>query len=754
MKKHLFLYILVLSAFSIQADDVNLICTSYPSSCVNCPEYQTLFPIEQVSASSEFIEVEADQSELAENNNYLLSGNVKLISDDYVLFADEVEHSGSDQTTIAQGNIKYQDNDYLMTGENIFVTKENNEVKAVINEAEYQRIESNANGSAEKITKNGDIVFFDEATYSYCPVNQNDWKVKAHKLKINHDKNRGIADHATVIFMGYPIFYFPKYSWVLSGRGSGFLTPSFQSYREFSDNPEAEDTKERKVRIPYYFNIADDRDLVLAYTFMSSRGSIIEGKYRQLIDRKETKGGYEDSIFKLESHYLFKDDITKLKRWLVDTSTELDINENIHFSARFNRVSDINYFKEIAHNNTDAERLNSHLKVSYTDPKYKLSAELLTEDEQVVNDGSPDYTRAFEASISKTFNAKGSLPFQAGLITTQFNHDDSSKDSGTRIHGTLGISKKLSNEFPIITSRANASTTYYSLDMKDNITRTTAGAGLDLEFPFISQRELFNAQVTRTITPKISYNYRGKVVQGNIPIFDTTDKYDDAITFAALTSGERYTGLDRISNANDVTLSLETDYIKEDSNNISKNIFNYKIAQSYYADDEVVSNETNTDYEKRRSYSDIVAGIDIAVNQFAFNSNLQFDPEISKVTNRSNTISYKLNPKKFVSLTHTKDSSTSTVKLYGAYPVTDNIHLFGALDKNTSTGNTNKETTGVAYESCCWATRLVHFKEKSGGGHDYGTAFELVLKGLGSSADNIEKRIEENIPYYQANLGE
>ena len=82
-------------------------------------------------------------------------------------------------------------------------------------------------------------------------------------------------------------------------------------------------------------------------------------------------------------------------------------------------------------------------------------------------------------------------------------------------------------KFPIITSSADASTTYYSLNIKDNITRTTAGAGIDFAFPFISQRELFNAQVTRTITPKISYNYRGKVLQGNIPIFDTTDKYDD-----------------------------------------------------------------------------------------------------------------------------------------------------------------------------------------------------------------------------------
>ena len=122
------------------------------------------------------------------------------------------------------------------------------------------------------------------------------------------------------------------------------------------------------------------------------------------------------------------------------------------------------------------------------------------------------------------------------------------------------------------------------------------------------------------------------------------------ITFADLTSGERYTGLDRISNANDITLSFVSSYRELDAEEEDLDLFNFRIAQSYYADDEVVSNDTNTDFEKRRSYSDIVTGIDLAVNQFTFNSALQFDPEISKVTNRTNTISYKLNPKKFVSL--------------------------------------------------------------------------------------------------------
>ena len=71
---------------------------------------------------------------------------------------------------------------------------------------------------------------------------------------------------------------------------------------------------------------------------------------------------------------------------------------------------------------------------------------------------------------------------------------------------------------------------------------------------------LYGSEVNHKLTPKISYNYRAKKVQGNIPIFDSTDKYDDIITFADLTSGERYTGLDRITNANDFTLSIESSH--------------------------------------------------------------------------------------------------------------------------------------------------------------------------------------------------
>ncbi|SVD20729.1 uncharacterized protein METZ01_LOCUS373583, partial [marine metagenome] len=287
----------------------------------------------------------------------------------------------------------------------------------------------------------------------------------------------------------------------------------------------------------------------------------------------------------------------------------------------------------------------------------------------------------------------------------------------------------------------------------NNINRSIVGSGVDLAFPFISQGNLYGSEVNNTLTPKISYNYRAKEVQGNIPIFDTTDKYDDIITFADLTSGERYTGLDRITNANDITLSIESSHRDVNALKDDKDLLNMKIAQTFYTDDEVVSDTANTNYETRKSYSDIAASIDVAISNLTFGSAVQFNPDKSSITKKENSLSYILHPRKFVSMTLSDEGSKKTRKIYGAYPLNNSIHLFGGLDRTTSTGVTNAETTGIAYESCCWALRLAHFKEdNSAGGYNYSTGVELVLSGLGSTATPLKDRIETNIPDYSANL--
>jgi len=763
MKKYLIFLVLILSHFSVYAEGVKLSCIPNEPVCVNCPDYQTLFPLEEFSSNTDSLDIEADQSELLDGK-YLLNGNVEVNSEKLYLAADNVEVSSIDNSLLATGNVRFQDEDYLITSDLLSATRDEDEnLIATATNANYQDFgagQGGANGYTESISKTSTSVLLKNSTYSLCPVNKNDWLIDADQIELNLTKNRGIADNAIVKFYGVPIFYLPKYSWVLSGRGSGFLTPNYSSYTDEATVADASGKKERSysVRIPYYLNLAPDRDLLIALNYMSSRRFIYEGKYRQLIAPKLSPE-HKDSMWTIEGKYLPEDKVTSLKRWLVNFSNEMDINDKTHLSAQYYRVSDSEYFKEIDRTNTDEKTLKSFLKLTYEDEENKLSAGILTEDEQVVNAGAPVYTRALEGSVSKTLNAGTKMPISLSLVSTKFAHGTATKESGLRTHGDLGISRELNINYPIITPNASIAITNYSLKNSPNINRTVVGSGLDIDFTINNPSNIFGYEVNHRITPLISYNYRAKKVQGNIPIFDTEDKYADIISFSDLTSGERYSGLDRITNANDITLSLESSYRAKDSLDDDKDLLNMRIAQSFYTDDEVVSAMSNSNYETRKSYSDIAASIDIALGKYVITNSAQFNPDTSKIVKKENSLTYTSNSRKFITVSLSKVGTSSgvteTEKFYGAYPLTDKIHFFGGLDKTTSSGITNLETTGLAYESCCWAFRIAHFKEdnKLGlGGFNFSTGMELVLTGIGSTSSPLKGKIEANIPGYLAKL--
>ena len=76
--------------------------------CLNCPEYQTLFNIEEFSRDSGSLDIESDSSEIL-SDKYLLNGNVEVNSDSLFLAADEVEISTVDNSLLATDNVRFQD---------------------------------------------------------------------------------------------------------------------------------------------------------------------------------------------------------------------------------------------------------------------------------------------------------------------------------------------------------------------------------------------------------------------------------------------------------------------------------------------------------------------------------------------------------------------------------------------------------------------------------------------------------------------
>lgn len=728
MKKSLALCIVALLSNSVYAQGVVL----------NCQENATLFPKQKLSTDLDNLDVIADRSEISKKDVYELSGNVSINSSEYFLSADKVIIEKSKKTSTATGTVHYQDKDLMFVGNKAVVKKQNDKTHTTLNELRFHYPDSRINGHAQKVVSDSVVQVFDSASYTLCPLGNSDWRMKADQITLNKKTNRGQAKDVTVEFFGIPIFYSPYHNWVLEGRGSGFLAPSFGRYDDSSSNKE----NDYQVRIPYYFNIAPDRDFLLTLNQLSSRGSVVEGVYRQLISPSDY---WQDGRVEIEGHYLFEDDITKNKRWFLKTDLDLTLNPKTQLNINTHRVSDQNYFKEIAHDNTSTSALYSHIDLLYLDEEKDLSLSAFAENEQLVNSGSAKYTRAPELSISKGFSGLGGREIDLSLVSTNFEHQDSSNTTGVRTHAQANFSRSISTDAYSIKPSLNLSATDYALDNSADHDRTMYSFGIDSKLFLEREVNIFNTDTIQTLVPRLAYHYTPKKNQSALPSFDSADKND---SYEGLFSGKKFTGIDRISNANSFTLGIESDFINEET---GETYLSLKAAQTRHIDDQDMNSDGNL--VNRRKYSDIAGNIDIALGNFTFNNAIQYDPETNKIDKRDSAVSYNLGSRKFLTLAHHDDNGVKSAELYGVYPLNDKMHVFAGVNRSITDNITNKETTGVAYESCCWALRLAHFKKHiSGNDYDYVTEVELVLKGLASTTPSLYKRLEEDIPNYLANL--
>jgi len=694
---------------------------------VNCEDSQLLFP-KQTLSNDESLDVLADRSEITKSDVYLLTGDVSLNSSAYYLAADEVQIKKTDKTSSAKGHVKYQDEELMFVGDNAVVKKQGENNHITLDQVEFHYPNSKMNGQANQVVNNGTSQVFDSVSYTLCPLGNTDWQMKADQITLNSKTNRGTARDVVVEFLGVPVLYAPYHEWVLEGRGSGFLAPAFALH----------ENNDYQVKMPYYFNIAPDRDFLLTLNQLSSRGSVIEGKYRQLIARNKY---LDQGRFEIEGHYLNEDKITKNKRWLLNSTIDLALNDKTDLNMTTKRISDQDYFKDIAHANTSISALNSHIDLNFEDSEQNLSMAFFAENEQLVNTGTAEYTRAPELSITKSFTGLDNRQMDLSLVSTKFKHKTNTA-TGVRTHAQANFSRAIATNAYSLTPKLTLSTTNYALDNAADKSRSIYSFGLDSKLFLEREVNLFNIDLIQTLTPRLAYNYTPKKDQTALPNFDSADKND---SYESLFSGTKYTGIDNIAAANDFTAGLESDFIDEET---GETYLSLKSAQSFYAD--AISPNGSS-----RKYSDIALSADFSLNNFTFNNSLQYDPETNKIDKRDTSLSYILNPRKFLTLAHRYDGTKKTAELYGAYPLTQNIHVFAGINRSLTDSVTNKETTGVAYESCCWALRLAHFKKHiDNNNYDYVTNFELVLKGLASTSPGLSQRLEEEVPNYLANLND
>jgi LPS-assembly protein len=171
---------------------------------------------------------------------------------------------------------------------------------------EYKLELNNAQGKAERI----DFLSEDEALVATAPTAPAkaripDWYLKSSTLRLDSGRDVGVAGKTVIYFKDVPILGTPAMSFSLSGaRRSGWLPPTVG----FGSKGKAE------VMVPYYFNIAPNRDLTLYPRFMLDRGLQLGATGRYI-------GETESGAYAGETHAegCRNDRITKTDRWLLNS---------------------------------------------------------------------------------------------------------------------------------------------------------------------------------------------------------------------------------------------------------------------------------------------------------------------------------------------------------------------------------------------------------------------------------------------------
>jgi len=701
-----------------------------------CQNYNLFSPLKL--SNDENLLVEADNSTVKNKNIFVIDGNASVISSDYALRADNISLNKEQKISKSLGNVKFNDSRYQLLTDSLLIKKESNNNYIETTSATFSEPIKKLRGKAEKISGTSSLKTFDNATYTKCPSGNNNWSIAADSIVLNSDENQGIAKNATLKLYDIPILYTPYHEWVLEGKGSGFLAPSISRYSDVSTSK-----KGVNIDVPYFINIAPDRDLLLSLNSLSTRGENMKGKYSQLLyDNPLFSEGRLDTEIKL----LVNDDVTNEDRWSIDNELSIKINENSDLLYTNKRVSDKEFFREIALEGSSVERLISALELKFR--KNGFLGNLYSESEQTVNSGNDDYTRNADLSLSRQINLNNNLVFNFQSNTTNFDHKNDAKITGIRNHLNLKIAKNFKNEsFEIIPSLTYKGT-FYNLK-NSNPHRSIVSGRVDSKIFLERSVNFFNTPYVQKLTPILTYSFSPKKDQSNIPNFDSSLLSN---SYGGLFDNNRFSGLDKISNDNSLTFGIENEFINNKTGDTNLTL---KAAQKFYFDKVLLNDlgvfEETT--ETARGYSDIETLLDFNYSNFNFFNTLSYDPVSNQFDRTLSFIRINIDPKKNIGLSHIDDNNNKSAQLFGVYKFTNNEHIFWNINRNLSLSHNDRITFGIASEDCCLAYRFAFFKTRSNESqNDYNRVFELVFKGFSSTSPSLKDKIESEVPNYIGDL--
>ena len=744
--------------------------------------------LSQTLAGNDLI-IDAD-SAATDGSSARLAGNVRITQGQRRIDADDLRYDQLSGVGTLTGNVTIRQPGLRINGSQATMNAASSE--ASFDDASFVLHERHLTGSASSIRQTADDkVILESGRFTSCEPPNPAWEFRGDEIGINRQTQTGYGKNLSLRIKDVPVIWLPYITFPVGDkRKSGLLFPTIGSSERGGVD----------ISLPYYFNLAPNYDLTLAPRLLTGRGLMLEGEGRHLSKHFETtvaaaylnddRDSNDDELqTKIDAGVISEEEAHPNRgddRWLLDVN-QLGGDASLrswYSEIDYSRVSDINYFRDFGASfgsaNLDSNSqtyLQQSGIVGYRQKYFDVS--LGAQDFDVLLLGLESPYRRLPEFRSKLYYDFHDVNALYSVQHTRFDHDQAERIRGERLHQRVSLDYRYEKPWAFVNPQIGAQGLAYDLESDSvalNADTTpefyTPEAAFDAGLIF----EKRSADTVSLIKPRAYFLYReyedqdslDNVGLNNQPLnFDTqlrTFSYDQ------LYRDTRFAGLDRLDDANSLTLGLS--YEKRDSEDF-KEALRISLGQIFHFDDRRVLLRSNADGfaseldEAQRSSSELAAEFSMS---FAANSQLNsavvYDTKNTRV-NRATAgvhlansdhsklfnIQYSYLREAFSGREGREDIDQIDVSLL------QNVHTqwswFARFNYDIGLDQELESFIGLEYDDCCYRVRfmgrrwldsnIASFLRDDEARFDQGVFFEFELKGLGGSGKRITRLLEDGI---------
>ena len=716
------------------------------------------------------IDAESDSAVYLSDGTLELAGGVVIAQGARRVYTDRALINPEADTASAPGAVRISDADVMMRGASAEVRLDNRAAR--LNDAQIVLAGPQLRGHADAVERQeGGDIRLTRARFTRCEPGNGSWRIDARSLHLPDGELFGTARGAVLRVKGVPLAWLPYMKFPVSDqRQSGFLFPHIGASGEDGID----------LALPYYLNLAPNYDATITPRLLGKRGVGAQGEARHLsrLDRTRLFGGYLANDRRYDGE-LERDDWRKRQaagafqgeefdpagRWLAGIEHR---GRAGRFSSFINyaAVSDRDYFRVFDGAVSDRGRFNLE---RYGEINYRhgaFSARLWGQSFQRLDEiRRPEYRRLPEIDIGYQGLALGPLRISLDARGAAFDRNTENLRginalTGERLHLEPRLSLPLHWPFGFLNARAGYRHTAYALDSKaerleDDSPKRSIFYG-SLDGGLILERGLdgFATPLVQTLEPRVRYFRQGYEDQDQLPRFDAK-----ALTFSyrQLFRDNRFAGLDRISDANELTVGVTSRFLNR--SNGREHLY-ASLGQTFHFRDRRVTLNGQLSDDERHSASAVTGEIGGEfARRWRLTGALAWDTGDGQLDEAAVALSYRRDNQRILNLGYRRlaDGIDQTdVSLH--WPVTRRYAVFGRWNHDLKLGRTIEGLAGIEYNDCCWRLRLVarrhldHAAARSLDRVDPNSGFHLqmLFKGLGAFGGRVDSMLERSIRGYRS----